>query len=201
MRKLRAGVYVAMAVMALAACSKKTGPEDGGDGPATAPADAPGGAPAVPATPAPGTDMGPGLKAGVWEMTTSVPGMVKGMTMKMCLDEGLSKKFTELGSSNKGKMDCSNKTVNRSGSTIDIAAVCHEEGRNVNMKIHVEMQGDNAYHQTMDMTYDPPVAGKSGMSTTVDGKWLGSCDDNKMKAGDMEMGGMKMNMSAMKKPG
>ncbi|MBW8882501.1 MAG: DUF3617 family protein [Asticcacaulis sp.] len=196
MKTFVVGMCMTMAVLALTGCSKKDGAEDGGDGPSTAPADAPA------AAPAPGADAGSGLKAGAWQMTTAVAGMPKGMVSTMCLDETLSKKFSELGSSVRGDMDCSNKSVSRTGNTIDIAATCKQADRTVDSKIHVEMQGENAYHQTVESTFDPPLMGKSSATTTVDGKWLGTCESQGLKPGDMVMpGGMKMNIADMKKHG
>ena len=196
MRKIRFSMCIALALVALAACGKKEAGEDGGEGATQAPADAPSAAPAVTV----GGDMGKGLKAGVWEMTTAMPGVGKNVVMSTCMDDAMTKKYTEIGMSNRGKVDCTNQSVNRSGNTVDISAICKDGDRTIHSKIHVEMQGENAYHQTVEATYDPPVAGKSAMTVAIDGKWLGTCESKGMKAGDMEMNGMKMNMSAMGKP-
>lgn len=179
------------AVLALSACNKPATPADGSTGAATPPADAP--APATSTDPLASIESGSGLKAGLWESTMNMPGMTSGMTTKMCLDEGLSKKFSQMGSSNPGKMDCAPVSGSRAGNVIDIDTQCKMEGRTANTKMHMELSGDgNSYHQTVETSFDPPMG--AGSKVTVDGKYLGACPAT-MRAGDMEMmGGVKINM-------
>ncbi len=134
---------------------------------------------------------GPGLKAGLWQMTTTVKGMTSGLVTKMCLDEGLTHKFASMGTSNPGKMACSPTAATRAGSVIDVTTVCKSDGLNITNKMHMEMAGDDAYHQTVTQSYDPPMA--EATVSTIEGKFLGGCGD--LKPGDMTMpGGVKINM-------
>ena len=134
---------------------------------------------------------GPGLKPGLWQTTVNVKGMTSGMVSKMCLDEGLSKKFQDMGTSNPGKMACSPVTASRNGNVIDVDTDCKSDGLTVHNKMHMELAGDDAYHQTVTQTYDPPMGDPN--VTTIDGKFMGACPAD-MKAGDIDMDGVKMNM-------
>ena len=191
MNKLGIGICVSVAVLALAACGKKEA-GDGAPGTAAAPADAP----AAMATATPGL----GLKAGLWEMATQVEGMPQTIVTKMCMDETLTASFTtKMGSLQQGDTKCSDQTVTRNGNTIDMTAVCVDGNQRINTKVHMEMKGDTGYHQTINATFDPPTQGRSAVSTSIDGKWLGACGAD-MKPGDVVMpGGLKVNMyDAMK---
>ena len=176
------------AVLGLSACNKPATPADGSVGATTPPADAPA---AMASDPLAAVDTGPGLKAGLWQSTMNMPGMTSGMESKMCLDEGLTKKFTEMGSSNPGNMDCAPTSATRSGNVVDINTQCKINGKTANTKMHMEM-GDGSYRQTIETSYDPPMGEPTKI--TIDGKYLGACPAT-MRAGDMEMmGGIKMNM-------
>ena len=181
----RSSVCVAFGLLALAGCSK---PASTGGASAESPA----------ATATDGkTDLlsslenGPGLKAGLWQMTTNVKGMTSGLVTKMCLDEGLTHKFASMGTSNPGKMACSPVTASRNGNVIDVDTDCKSDGLTVHNKMHMELAGDDAYHQTVTQTYDPPMGDPN--VTTIDGKFMGACPAD-MKAGDIDMDGVKMNM-------
>ncbi len=118
-------------------------------------------------------------KAGLWEMTTNMAQLPMPIVTKMCVDKGLSGKLAD---------------------RVDIDAICTHDKTTVHSKIHMVMEGDTAYHQTIDATYEPAIAGHDAVSTTIDGKWLGDCPSG-MKAGDMAMsGGVNVNMyDAIKK--
>lgn len=190
MRKLLPGVCVTLAFASLFACSK----------PSTPPADASAAAPAASGTPAvAAAGSGPALKTGEWEVTTALPSKVanlgKDMVTKMCLDSELSSRFEKLGSSNPGKLDCAAQEVRHVGNVIDVDSTCKASGLTVHTKMHMEMTGDNAYHQTIQTSYDPPMG--EPMTTEINGKWLGPCSAG-MQPGDMILpGGRKINMNAI----
>ena len=191
MKKISYNICIAMAgfaILGLSACNKPAAPADGSAGGSTPPA----AAPAAAADPTAALDNGPGLKPGLWESTVMVPGMTSGMTAKMCLDEGLSKKFAQMGTSNPGKMDCSPVNATRAGGVIDVTTQCKTDGMTATMKMHMEMTGDDAYHQTIVTSYDPKMMDPT--TVTVDGKFKGACPAT-MKAGDMDTGmGKTINM-------
>ncbi len=186
MNRIRSAISIAVSVLALAACSKAP-PAAQDDATAGV---APAAAPAADVTAA--LDNGPGLKAGLWQTTVKVKGMTSGMVTKMCLDEGLSKKFSEMGTSNPGKMDCAPVSASRNGGVIDVTTKCTSEGLTVNNQMHMEMTGDDSYHQTVTQTYEPAMAEPT--MSTMDGKYLGACTAD-MRPGDLIMGsGVKINM-------
>ena len=187
MTRLGTGVCI-LALMALAACSK--GPASDAGGSATAPASAPAAASGGDVTAS--LSNGPGLKPGLWETKVSVKGMTAGgMSTKMCLDEGLSKKFQDMGTSNPGKMDCTPQSASRAGNVIDVVTLCKSDGLTITNKMHMELTGDGSYHQTVTQSYDPPMSDPT--VSEIDGKYLGACPPD-MKPGDLDLGGMKINM-------
>lgn len=191
MRKMRYNVSITLAVLglaALAACSKPAAPAgDAASGGASAVA----GSPAAAVATTGGSDLGQGLKTGAWQMTADMPGMGP-MVTKVCLDANLSSHFEKMGNSNAAKMDCTTQKASRLGNVIDVQSTCKSDGMTVNTKMHMELTGDNSYHQTIEQSYDPPMM--KPMTTTIEGKYLGDCGD--MKAGDMVMpGGVKLNMN------
>ncbi len=193
MIKFGTGVCI-LALVALAACSKSPASDSGGT--STAPASAPAAAGGGDVTAALGN--GPGLKPGLWQTTVNVKGMTSGMVSKMCLDEGLSKKFQDMGTSNPGKMDCAPVSATRNGNVIDVDTQCKSDGVTVDNKMHMELTGDDSYHQTVTQSYTPAMGDPT--VTTIDGKFMGACPSD-MKAGDIDMDGVKVNMYDVEKKG
>ena len=178
-------VICIVGALALSACSKPGAPAEDGGANTVAPA-------AAPADPTAELSKGSGLKPGLWQMTTTVKGMTSGLETKMCLDEGLSHKFSEMGTSNPGKLDCSPTAATRSGDLIDVTTVCKTEGMTVTNQMHMELTGPDSYKQTVTQTYDPAMMPPT--VSTIDGKYLGACPSD-MKAGDMRLpGGRTINV-------
>jgi hypothetical protein len=133
-------------------------------------------------------------KPGLWEMTTSVPGMPAGLVSKLCVDQGLSERMVEVGLKGTGDAQCTQSNLIKTGSTVDVDSVCHMSGRKITSHIRMEMISDSEYHQTIAATMEPPISGDGKSTTTVIGKRLGECPAD-MKGGDMMVpGGMKINM-------
>ena len=133
-------------------------------------------------------------RPGLWEITTSVPGMPTGLVSKLCMDSGLSERMVEVGMRGAGDARCTQNNIVKSGATVDVDSVCHMSGRKVTSHIRMEMISDSEYRQTITSTMEPPMGGNGKSTTTVTGKRLGDCPMD-MKGGDMVVpGGMKMNM-------
>lgn len=184
MKTLAYAACITLSLLAVAACSKKSAD---GDGSATAPASAPAAGGDVTAV----LGNGPGLKPGLWQTTVVTTAMAGSMTTRMCLDEGLSKKFQDMGTSNPGKMDCTPQSATRNGGVIDVTTICKSEGLTVTNKMHMELTGDDTYHQVVEQSYDPPMMKPT--TSTIDGKFMGACPAG-MNAGDLDLGGVKINM-------
>ena len=196
MTSLKTGLCLVTALVALAACSKSGGQSaDDGDGGGTPPAAAAADSAASPAAAVAGNWTSPmAQKPGLWQVTATV-GTHPAVVTKMCVDARMGENMAAMATN--GSMpatDCSKKSVTPSATGADIAMTCTTSGRTVDSHIHVERVSDTEYHQTMDATFTPAVAGHDKVSSTTDGKWLGTCPAD-MKPGDMIMGtGIKVNM-------
>lgn len=188
MKNLAYKICITAAVLGLAACSKPSTTASTTTTSTTTDAAAPA---------AGGGDIlaslqnGNGLKPGLWQTAVTVKGMNSPLITKMCLDEGLSKKFADMGTSNPGKMDCTPVTATRSGNVIDVDTQCKSDGLTIDNKMHMELTSDDAYHQTVTQSYTPAMAPPT--VTTVDGKFMGACPSS-MKAGDLDTGSGTINM-------
>ena len=133
-------------------------------------------------------------RPGLWEITTSVPSMPKGLVSKLCMDSGLSERMVEIGMRGAGDAKCTQNNIVKSGATVDVDSVCHMSIRKITSHIRMEMISDSEYRQTIASTMEPPMGGDGKSTTTVIGKRLGDCPMD-MKGGDMVVpGGMKINM-------
>ncbi len=135
-------------------------------------------------------------KPGLWQLTQSIAGH-PGMVTKMCVDASMGGNMASLGmNASLHNVDCSQKSVSQTATGVDVAMTCTTSGRTLDSHVHVERVGDSEFHQTMDATFTPAVAGHSQISSTTDGKWLGACPAD-MKPGDVVTAtGVKVNMYA-----
>jgi hypothetical protein len=177
----------------VSACSKSD-PEDGGDGGATPPADAPAAAPSSSAAVA--MLGGRGLTPGLWT-TTMKTSMGPSMDMKMCVDEAMSTQYQNFGPAKANTKDCTQQSLVRTGDDLDMTMVCKTKGQTVNMKVHMTI-GATSYHQDIDQTFEPAMAGMNGMHMSVDGTYGGACPAG-MKGGDVTVAGMTTNVHAAAK--
>jgi hypothetical protein len=174
----------AVALLALAACGKKT--ETAATG-TVAPATA--SAPAVPTEP-------PSRKAGLWEQTIST-GQMK-QTLKMCLDAAADQKMKWWGSSQAGKsVDCAEQRVTpRLGGGWDFHSVC-KMGESGTITSDGQATGDFGSHYKVEVnsvtTGSPMPEANGAHKMAIEATWTGPCPAD-MKPGDMEMpGGMRIN--------
>lgn len=187
MKILASTACVVLSLVVLSACGKTPAAPGDADNSAGAPATA-----ATASDPLAGVSSGPGLKAGLWQTTVKTSAMTSGsLTSKMCLDDALSKKFQDMGTSNPGKMDCKPVSGSRNGNVIDITTVCKDDSLTVNNQMHMEITGEDSYHQTVTQSYTPELMKPT--TSEIDGKYLGACPAD-MKPGDLDLGGMKINM-------
>lgn len=198
MTSLKYSVCITLAVLALAGCSKPSGDgADDGDGGGTPPAAATADSAASPAAAVAtaGGALSPMTqKAGLWQLTQTV-GTHPATVTKMCVDAAMGANMaTAAMSSNMPAVDCSQKSVTPGLNGTDIAMTCTASGKTIDSKIHVERVSDSEYHQTMNATFTPAVAGHDSISSTTDGKWLSACPAD-MKPGDIITSvGVKINM-------
>ena len=198
MKSLGYHVCITLALVVLAGCSKPDAQSaDDGDGGGTPPAAAAADSAASPAATVAGAGSAfspMAQKAGLWQLTQTV-GAHPAMVTKMCVDAAMGANMaTAAMGSNMAAVDCSQKSVTRAANGADIAMTCTAQGRTIDSRIHIERNGDNAFHQTMNAKFSPAVAGHDSVDSTTDGKWLGACPAD-MKAGDIITAvGVKINM-------
>jgi len=177
----------AVALLALAACSKK--PDAAATGTAQ-PANA-----TAAATPA-GPMNPPSRKAGLWEQKISTANMHQ--TMKMCLDGAVDQKMKWWGSqAQSGRSKCEQQSVTpHLGGGWDFHAVC-AMGESGTVTSDGSATGDFASHYKVEVTSvtaGSPMAQANGTrKTSIEATWTGPCPAD-MKPGDMELpGGMRIN--------
>lgn len=175
------------AVLALAACQKKTETAATGESPtaaATAPA-----ASAGPMTPPP-------RKAGLWEQKVAMAEMTQ--STKICLDDATDKQMAWWGSQ-AAKSTCSEQKINgRLGGGWDFHSVCSIPGGGTTTSDGTAT-GDFNSHYTVNVTSTTtggPMPQANGVhKISIEATWQGACPAD-MKPGDMSLpGGMKINMN------
>ncbi len=181
----------AVALVALAGCSKKTDTAASAGG-----AGAPAAATASDAKPAALSAM-PTRKAGLWEQTISSEQMHQ--TTKMCLDDMTEQKMKWWATESRGdiKSMCPEQSMTpKLTGGWHVHSVC-KMGDAGTVTSDGDVTGDFGSHYTMTMT---SVTTGSAMAQangthkmTMEGSWKGACPPD-MRAGDMVMpGGMKIN--------
>ena len=174
----------AVALLALAACQKKT--ETAATGTA-APAVA--SAPSGPMTPPP-------RKPGLWTQTVTTAEMKQ--STKICLDASTEQKM-KLWGAQAGKSDCSQQSMTpHLGGGWDFHSVCNM-GQSGTVTSDGTARGDFNSHYTVEVnasaTGSAMPQANGPRKITIDATWDGPCPPD-MKPGDMEMpGGFRMNLT------
>ena len=119
----------------------------------------------------------PEPKLGLWEMRVqnSYDGapLTAAGTTQICLNAAemeSAKKILEEASKN-----CSKNEVRKEGGKWIMRSVCKISGAPYSGQMTREFNGDNAYRDDTNLTYNPPIDGRSRVHMTVDYKWLGPC--------------------------
>lgn len=187
----RAILICGAALLALAACSKKTETASAAGGAGT-PATA--NAPASSAGPG-GLFNPPPRKVGLWEQKISSDRMQQ--TTKMCIDAAFDQKMKWWGGEARKSTDCSEQRVTpRLGGGFDVHSVC-KRGETGTTTSDGTVTGDLGSHYNMQITTvtngSPMPQANGTHKMTIEASWTGPCPPD-MKAGDVELpGGMKIN--------
>ena len=120
----------------------------------------------------------PPQKPGLWETRMQQsPGGRGGdqpHTLQVCIDpETLA--HGKQTADDYAKKNCSKNETHHEGAKWISDMVCKAGKSTMSTHSVTEFSGENAYHTQMTMSYDPPLGGRAGSTTTVDGKWLGAC--------------------------
>ncbi len=120
----------------------------------------------------------PQLKPGLWETRAQYSSDTKGAegsdVDQVCEEIGEqigARQFAE----DDARKNCSKNETRRESGKWVTDRVCKTGGTTMSSHIVTDAGSDNAYHTVMNVTYAPPMAGRSRTSTTIDGKWLGAC--------------------------
>ena len=186
MRNLVMGVAAIAVAFGVASCGKKEeAAKDGAAAVAEAPA---------------GTPMNPKRKPGLWEQSMAMDGQPATMTMKRCLDEATDAQMSAFGNA-QAKDTCPDQSVTKSpdGSWV-FSSTCNM-GTGGTVKSTGQATGDFNSNYTVEASTETTGAAAPQMNAahkmTMNAKWIGTCPEG-MKAGDVDMGGMTINMTQMK---
>ena len=139
----------------------------------------------VPPIPPPPAADSLALKAGLWLVTYARPEMGYSSLQKICVDAAGGRSLAERNDA-LDAMDCSRRQVEANSGNTHIERVCARNGTTVTSHIDIALDGENAFHQTMETIYDPAFAGHADTHTSADGVWSGACPDG-MKPGDIAL--------------
>ena len=184
---MRRALMVGVALVALAACSKKEDAAKTGD--------------AAPAVATAGPVTMPSRKAGLWSQTISTAGM--NQTMKICFDADTDKKMTVWGQAMNDASQCSKNSVVPIAGGFKVESVCNMgEAGTIASTATVSGDFNSAYTVKVASTTTGATMAQANGAHAVDitAKWEGPCPAG-MKGGDLQMAGMPagvtMNLEAM----
>ncbi len=138
-----------------------------------------------------------GQRAGLWQLTQTLPQLGGRSVSRICVNDAQGEKLALIGHDLPGKpemahLECSARSVTKSDDGADIDTVCMVNDTTLTSHIHVDIIGNDAFHQTVETRYTPAFAGHGNQVTITDGKRLGDCPAG-MKAGDYVTGdGVKL---------
>jgi hypothetical protein len=119
----------------------------------------------------------PQQKPGMWETHIQHAGnrsSDKTGVAQNCLDAAALAEGKKSGE-DYAKKNCSKNDTRQEGGKWVSDMVCKVGDRTMTTRSVTQFNGEDAYHTEMTVTYDPPEAGRTSTTTTVDGKWLGAC--------------------------
>ncbi|MGA9658521.1 MAG: DUF3617 family protein [Asticcacaulis sp.] len=127
-------------------------------------------------------------RAGLWQLTQTLPQMEATSVRRICVNEAQGKSLAIIGQDLLDKsvmrdLTCSARQVTRHKDSADIDTVCMVNDTTLTSHIHVDIIGNEAFHQTVETRYEPAFAGHGQQVTITDGKRLGDCPSD-MKSGD-----------------
>ena len=141
----------------------------------------------------------PKRKSGLWEISTSMEGMPKGMgPIQHCIDQNSDNLMQQ--SAEKIKQQCSATDIKQQGDRITIHSVCKLDTTTTTMDAVFTGAFDSAYRGDIKTRFDPPLHGMAESKMGIAAKWLGACKPGQ-KPGDIVMPGRaNFNLNdAMKK--
>jgi hypothetical protein len=138
-------------------------------------------------SPAQALDM-PKRKSGLWEISTSMEGMPKGMgPIQHCIDQNSDNLMQQ--NAEKSKQQCSTMDIKQLGDRITIHSVCKmDTTTTTTMDAVFTGAFDSAYRADIQTRFNPPMHGMSESKMAITAKWIGACKPGQ-KPGDIVMPG------------
>jgi hypothetical protein len=141
-------------------------------------------------------------KPGLWEMTMQMPDMPGmpggggGLKSSECIDEKTDEAMQKkaMSGGERGGETCRQRSLKRSGNTVDIVADCTSAEGKSHVVSHYTGDMQGSYAGDSVVTFDPPRHGRKEMRMGMQAKYAGACPAN-MKPGDIRTGGMTVNPS------
>lgn len=120
----------------------------------------------------------PQMKPGLWEIrmqhVSDGKVDVKPTTLQQC-KEASEIARAKATAADYAKKNCSKNETRQEGGKWVNDTVCKVGAGTMNSHTVTDASGDTAYHTESTSSFDPPTPGHSRSSTTIDGKWLGTC--------------------------
>jgi hypothetical protein len=144
----------------------------------------------------------PHRKPGLWEVTMQMPDMPSmpggggGLKSSECIDEKTDEAMQKkaMSGGERGGETCRQRSLKRSGNTVDIVADCTSAEGKSHVVSHYTGDMQGSYAGDSVVTFDPPRHGRKEMRMGMQAKYAGACPAN-MKPGDIRTGGMTVNPS------
>lgn len=129
----------------------------------------------------------PKRKSGLWEITTSMEGMPKGMgPIQHCIDQNSDNLMQQ--NAEKFKQQCSATDIKQQGDRITVHSVCKMESTTTTMDAVFTGAFDSAYRGDIKTRFNPPLHGTAESRMAITAKWVGACKPGQ-KPGDIVMPG------------
>lgn len=155
---------------------------------------------AVPAAGALAQDL-PARKAGLWDVTMTMPGMPGPMGAQHCVDPATDAAMQRQAMQADPSQKCTQKSFKRTATGYEIEAECVSAEGKAAMTMRVAGDFSKAYEMDSTMRFDPPRRGQREMTMKTTARHAGACPAG-MAPGQIRMAGMPgMGGGSGKMPG
>jgi hypothetical protein len=123
---------------------------------------------------------------------TAVDATNPARTTQICIDRETEAALRDIGASF-ARSTCGSTEIHASPSQVTADAICELGGSRTTTHTVISFSGDTAYHQVSTTQVDPPLFGRTEVTTEMEGKWIGPCTAD-MRPGDMINAMGKINL-------
>ncbi len=135
----------------------------------------------------------PDIKAGLWEIETTLDGASEGKSMQ-CMDKNTTRDIMAASTKMLGNK-CSDVQTKKQGSEYVSKLECDLGGSK--MKSNSVLRGDfkTSFTVTADTTFNPPFMGQSKSNSLSTAKYLGDCKEGMVPGDTILPDGTKVNLT------